>query len=235
MRIVVWNCCNGLSHKDQVELFRSFDADLAILPELRERNIEGLKPNEAVWITNNFQTASPKGLGVLAFNGTSLKSLDRDPDMEIYIPLEVSHRTFAFNLLAVWNFYSACKQGRFKGVKNSEDILEWSAVRHYAPLMKQDFLFAGDFNFGPTFSRTAFIRLTEMLAERGVESHYHRYFGLSAGVSNHSSFRTPNGHEHHLDHAFGSVGMAKRFKKFEILPLDQAVRSDHAPLVIDFE
>ncbi len=50
-------------------------------------------------------------------------------------------------VLAIWNFYWACKQGRFKGVKG-ENCLEWEAIRHYADFLKSDCLMIGDFNFG---------------------------------------------------------------------------------------
>ena len=72
----------------------------------------------------------PKGLGILSFNGAQISPLEFDEDMELYIPVNVVFKNISFNLLAVWNFYYACKQGRFKGVKG-ENCLEWSAIRHY--------------------------------------------------------------------------------------------------------
>ena len=42
MRILQWNCCNGLGTKPQIEYFKSFECDIAVLPELKESNIEGL-------------------------------------------------------------------------------------------------------------------------------------------------------------------------------------------------
>jgi hypothetical protein len=68
----------------------------------------------------------------LAFNGYELEELERDEDMEIFIPLKVSKNRFSFNLPAVWNFYYACKQGRFKGVMG-DGCLEWSALKHFQP------------------------------------------------------------------------------------------------------
>ena len=37
--------------------------------------------------------------------------------MEIYIPAKIKGNGIEFNILAIWNFYWACKQGRFKGVR----------------------------------------------------------------------------------------------------------------------
>jgi hypothetical protein len=141
--------------ESQIKYFESFECDIAILPELKESNIKALKPSSYVWITNNHQNPKPKGLGVLAFNEIELISLPRDEDMEIFIPLEVKSPELNFNLLAVWNFYSACKQGRFKGVKG-EGCLEWSAINHYAGFLKGSALMIGDWNFGPTFSKAAY-------------------------------------------------------------------------------
>ena len=75
MRILQWNCCNSLGTKPQIEYFKSFECDIAVLPELKESNIEGLKPSSYVWMTNNHKNPSPKGMGVLAFNGIELISL----------------------------------------------------------------------------------------------------------------------------------------------------------------
>ena len=75
MRIIIWNCINGMGKKEQIDFFKSFDADLAILPELKQKNIDGLQPNDAIWITNNHSNKSPKGLGVLSFNKTFLKNI----------------------------------------------------------------------------------------------------------------------------------------------------------------
>ena len=61
-----------------------------------------------------------KGLGILCFNGFQIQELPRDEDMEIYIPVKIKGKGIEFNLLAIWNFYWACKQGRFKGVKGDD-------------------------------------------------------------------------------------------------------------------
>ena len=90
MRVLLWNCNNGLGKKEQIDQFRSFACDIAVVPELKESNIEAIKPDDSVWITNNFGIKKPKGLGVLAFNGWKLEELPRDEDMEIYIPLKLS-------------------------------------------------------------------------------------------------------------------------------------------------
>ena len=236
MKVLQWNCCNGMGTAAQIEYFQQFECDIAILPELKESNIAPLEPSSHVWITNNHDNPKPKGLGVLAFNGIELTPLPRDEDMEIYIPLRVTASNLSFNLLAVWNFYSACKQGRFKDVKgemNGIDCLEWSAIRHYGSLLQDPALLIGDWNFGPTFSQAAFIKLCNLLSDLGVNSLYHQFNDLSIDESNHPTFKTTRKNFHHLDHIFGSSYFSESMKNLSVDSFDNVVLSDHVPLLLE--
>jgi len=55
---------NGLGNQKQINYFNDLNVDLAIIPELKQKNIGQLKPNDAVWITNNHTNKVPKGLGL---------------------------------------------------------------------------------------------------------------------------------------------------------------------------
>ena len=233
MRILLWNCNNGLGSKEQREYFFSFKPDIAIIPELKEHNLESLSPENSIWVTNNFKNSHPKGLGVLSYNGWKLTEMPRDVDMEIYIPTVASKNNLQVKILAIWNFYSACKQGRFKGIKG-ENCLEWEAIRYYAEFLQTDCLMIGDFNFGPSFSQKAFIELTQRLSALDMESLYHQFFSLPVSESNHPTFVTTRNTEHHLDHVFGSGVYKKRLKTFKIGKLKDAILSDHAPLFVEF-
>ena len=234
LRILLWNCNNGLGSEKQRNYFFSFNPDIAIVPELKEHNLLGLSPHDSIWLTNNKSNPHPKGLGILAFNGWQLSELPRDEDMEIYIPTVASKEGIEIKILAIWNFYWACKQGRFKGVKG-ENCLEWEAIRHYADFLKSDCLMIGDFNFGPTFSQKAFVELTERLSELDMKSLYHEFYGLPVTESRHSTFVGTRQNEHHLDHIFGSGIYKQALKNFEIGKLEDAVLSDHAPLLAEFK
>lgn len=231
MRLVVWNCCNGISHKQQIDYLNSLKADVAILPELREKNIISLKPHESIWVTNNLASKKPKGLGILSFNGYQLEELERDVDMEIYIPVRVRKNDLSFNLLAIWNFYSDCKQGRFKGVKGGNG-LELMAMEHYRPLFKDHSLIAGDFNFGPTFLKDEFDILSKKIEESNLSCLY-KIQGKDCDRP--MTFKHNNGKTRHcLDHVFGSQLFKDTIKSYEVGDLDSVVRSDHAPLILDF-
>ena len=36
MKILLWNCNNGISKQTQIDYFKSFECDLAVIPELKE-------------------------------------------------------------------------------------------------------------------------------------------------------------------------------------------------------
>jgi hypothetical protein len=232
MRIISWNCNNGINKEAQLEYFKSFEPDIAIIPELKQKNIELLNPKDAVWVTNNHSNPSPKGLGVLSFGDYRLKQLPRDEDMEIFIPLRVSGGNMTFNLLAFWNFYSACKQGRFKGVEGP-GCLEYAALEHYKPLFQDPAIMAGDLNFGPTFSQIEFLKVVKILEQSGMKSLYHEYNGMPLSQSKNSTYITPRKNYHHIDHMFGSEMFYKNMKAFKIDDFKNVVLSDHAPLLLD--
>jgi exonuclease III len=234
MRIVIWNCMNGMGNPKQIDYFNNLKADIAILPELKHKNIEALNATDAIWMTNNHKNKVPKGLGVLSFGNWKLELLDFDKDMELYIPVKAMSERVTFNLLAVWNFYYDCKQGRFKGAKG-ETALEWAAVRRYSKQLTAPCLFAGDWNFGPTFSQKAFIRLCNELSVKDLHSLYHKFYGLETDNSLHSTFRTPTKKYHHLDHYFGTKEFSEGMLNYEIPNVDEATLSDHSPIILDVD
>lgn len=234
MRVLLWNCNNGINKQSQISYFQSFKPDLAIIPELKEANIRSLAPSSNIWITNNHSNSKPKGLGVLAFNGLTVKQLQTDEDMEIFIPVEVQKGDFSFKLLAVWNFYSACKQGRFKGVKG-DGALEYVALNHYMPKMGSPSLIVGDWNLGPTFAQGAFLKICDMVKQYDYRSLYHQFYELSEEETRHSTFKTTRDTYHHLDQVFGCPFFQKRLGTFKIHDFDEVILSDHTPILMEFD
>ena len=234
MRIILWNCNNGISSKEQIDYFNSFDPDLAIIPELKQHNIEALKPSVSCWTTNNHTNPSPKGLGILAFNGIEIEELPRDEEMEIFIPIRVKVDGFIFILLAVWNFYSACKQGRFKGLLG-DDALEYSALRHYSSILNDPCLVAGDWNQGPTFAVDDYLKISKILSDQDIHSLYHRFRNVPITNGDQKTFRHSRGKLHALDHMFGSRFFVNNIKNFYVDSFENVIRSDHAPMVLDIK
>ena len=75
MRILLWNCNNGLGSKEQREYFFSFKPDIAIIPELKEHNLESLSPENSIWVTSlNHETFDV----IAKCHGYTLKGIEKD-------------------------------------------------------------------------------------------------------------------------------------------------------------
>ena len=72
MRIIIWNCQNGISRPEQLSILQNLNPDLAIIPEMKQSNIDVIKPDRSIWQTNNHSNKYPKGLGILSFNGVEI-------------------------------------------------------------------------------------------------------------------------------------------------------------------
>lgn len=218
----------------QREYFRQFKPDIAILPELKRDNIDLLEPDDCRWVTNNHTNPKPKGLGILTYNNFKITDLPRDEDMEIFIPLNITKGAFTCNLLAVWNFYYACKQGRFKGVRG-EHCLEWVAIRHYASLYSDPAIVIGDWNFGPRCFADSFERMAKMFQSYKLASLYHECFKLDLSDTRHPTYVSPRKNYHQIDHFFGSPFFVKNMKRYFVDDFKNVILSDHAPVLVEID
>ncbi len=232
MRIVSWNCFQGLANKEKVKYFRSLNADIAIIPEVREANAIALKPDSLIWDTNNRKSGSKMGLGILTFNGFIATELPRHSAFELYLPAVISKGKISFNLLAVWSFYSACKQGKYKGVVG----IEYDAINYYKDLFKDPCLIAGDWNNGPTLKNpSSHYKIVEILSKYGMTSLYHTFTKEKQGSESVVTYKHNRGNTHFIDHIYGSKSFVDKMSSFEIQPMSKVVKSDHAPLILDVE
>ena len=71
-----------------------------------------------------------------------------------------------------------------------------------------------------------------MFDEVGYSSLYHVHQKLDWAETNHVTYRTPTKKNHHLDHFFGSSMFVSQMKEYEILDVDEAVLSDHSPIIL---
>ncbi len=233
MRIVIWNVKNGLGRAEQISYLKSFNPDIAILPELRHHNISGLKPNSFVWKTNNPDSNKPMGLGVLAFGDIGLELLKYDPEMEIFLPIRVTSHSGQFNLIAVWNFYSAAKRGRFKKATGKQQV-EFAMAQHYSHMFGEPTLIAGDWNISPLFKSGAFFSLNKDLERFSIYSMYHKFHGIALDQEMPPTHRSSKKAEHSIDHFFGTQHFVEAVTDCAIQPLAESVLSDHALVVMDF-
>ena len=44
---------NGISRPEQISILQKLNPDIAIIPEMKKSNIDIVKPDDAIWKTNN--------------------------------------------------------------------------------------------------------------------------------------------------------------------------------------
>lgn len=231
MRILSWNCNNGIGRSAQIAYFKSFKPDIAIVPELKKSQLEALSPDSHIWVTNNHSTSAPKGLGVLAYNGYKLAALPRDEDLNIFVPLKVARNDFSFNMLAVWNFTSFSKEEQIAG----DGAIDFSALEQYRELFADPFLMAGEWNMGPTLAQQGLQKLLNVLNPYGVKSLYDQMTFMPRKEITNPAFRAPRNPTLHLDHMFGSSFFCDNASALNVDTFEHVVLSDHAPLVLDVD
>jgi endonuclease/exonuclease/phosphatase family metal-dependent hydrolase len=112
--------------------------------------------------------------------------------------------------------------------------LEYSALEYYKHLFSEQCLVAGDWNVGPHVSPLVFQKISQKLSESGLINLYHRHHGLHEAFSEAYTFKYSKGKSRFwIDHIFGSKLFLENTIGFEIGDLDNAILSDHAPLVLD--
>ena len=79
---------------------------------------------------------------------------------------------------------------------------------------------------------TFFRQDVQVICELLVSQLDHPRHRLEFEHSRHSTFRSPSGHYHHLDHLFATDDLCAKVVDYEIMPIDEAVRSDHAPILL---
>ena len=74
---------NGISRPEQISILQKLNPDIAIIPEMKKSNIDIIKPDDAIWKTNNHKNKHPKGL--------------------VFCHLMV-RKSYHYNLMKIWNY-----------------------------------------------------------------------------------------------------------------------------------
>lgn len=228
MRVVVWNCNQGLHKK--LDTLMALGPDLAIIPECAEPSVVKAKAHgisEEVsfeWVGDSPQ----KGLGVIAFNGLSLaRDANYDPLYQYFLPLHLG----TLSILAVWAF-----NRRTRTAVDPERPPTIQALEYYEPwFRKGPLIVAGDFNsWHRTDKPSSFLQAAEILKSVRVESSYHLDRGCEFGSEPEAThFYRKSKRAFHIDYCFVPPGLLRRVelgKREEWLVL-----SDHVPLIVDFD
>jgi hypothetical protein len=224
MRIVTWNCCRGAFEAKPLRL-GAYRADVTVVQECGRP--EGERP-DCLWMGDD-----PRhGLAVSAGSGWRVTPVEMPPGVPRYaLPARISGRHGDVFMLGLWTL--ADRPHRYvkaaiRAVEMYRDQIDGKPA-----------VLAGDFNSNAIWNRkTAWARdhkyLVAMLAEMGMVSAYHAFFG-----EEHGGEATPTFHLYHhesrpfhLDYCFVPVSWTVQAVSVGAYA-DWADASDHRPLVVD--
>jgi exodeoxyribonuclease III len=229
MRIVTWNCQMGLDKKADALL--SQNPDVAVVPECSEKSTLALRERgyETLWFGSN----PVKGLGVFSRRGWSLQALSQTKQKWI-VPVAIDAPT-PFTMLAVW----ACRTGTRRADNYVGQVYQ-ALMSHPGWFDRTPVVLAGDLNSNQIWDSERRVGnhsdVVRILAERGLVSVYHQFFGEVQGAESRPTiylFR----HAHrpfHLDYIFLPEEWAKRLKTVEVGNYERWSKlSDHCPVTVE--
>ena len=234
MKLVTWNC-QGAFRKKAHQL-APLAPDLAVIQECECPSKLRLTANapqhhDLLWQGDNLD----KGVGVFAYGNLRYTLYaGYDPSIRHCIPVCISG-DYDLHLLAVWAMGHKQKARSYVGQL-------YQAVHTYADFIRQrDTIIIGDWNSNaiwdherPVSNHSAVIKL---LAEAGLVSVYHEYFGEAHGREAQPTFflhRSAN-KGYHLDYCAVPRSWLPRLQSVTVGAFDAwRGHSDHTPLLVEF-
>jgi exonuclease III len=229
MRIITWNCQMGFDKK-AAELL-SQNPDVAVVAECSEKSTVGLQQRgyETLWFGSN----PLKGLGVFCRKGWSIRPLPQ-PQQKWIVPIEIDAPT-PFILIAVW----ACKTG-IKKADNYIGQVYQALMSHPEWFDGAPVVLAGDLNSNKIWDTGRLVgnhsSVVNILAERGLVSGYHEFFGEAQGAESRPTiyFYRHADRPFHIDYIFIPQEWAPRLKTVDVGSYEQWSKlSDHCPVTVD--
>ena len=223
MRIVTWNCCHG-PYATKAAHALALGGDITVLTEC-SRPLDADSPQRR-W----FGVEGRWGITVLATELYRLDPLPQVPDLPHYvIPVQVSGPV-NFLLIAVWTWPEP----------SYVRVLE-RGFTAYADLMReQPTVVAGDFNSNSFFDRPrsalTHSTIVAQLAEYGLVSSYHHFFGEPQGGETRPTFYFYRKADQpfHIDYCFVPHAWGDRLTNVAVAPFAEGpALSDHRPVTVD--
>ena len=225
MRLVSWNCCRGpLAAKGaRVKALRP---DLAVVQECARPQAEDRGWR---WFGDNPR----QGVGVWAASKYEVRALPCAVDIPRYaIPLQVTGAR-SFLLLAIWAQNDPAHpyvQAVIRAVELYRDSIA-----------SQPTVILGDFNSNAIWDRSRqdardHSYLVSLLAELGLVSSYHRFYGEAPGAESQPTFyfQWNKKKPYHIDYCFIPEAWSPRLSKVRVGGYARwKAWSDHRPLVVD--
>lgn len=225
MRIVTWNCCRG-AYAKKVPLLDSLAADIAVIQECGRPTTES---ETCLWFGDNPR----QGIAVRSTNGYRLWALPALPDVPKFVfPVEVTGPE-SFLLLVVWS----------KGRQTFRYVMGVvKAVETYRGLIASSpTMIVGDLNSNAIWDSSHpkhlnHSALIALLAELGIVSSYHAFFGEAQGKETRPTCyllwneRKP----YHIDYCFLPTNWTSRIRDVHVGSYEDWRRhSDHRPLLVE--
>jgi hypothetical protein len=238
MRVVSWNCGDGLHRK--FSALHALAPDVAIVQECADldtlvRKAPGFAPADALWSGRN----PNRGLGVFSFGRYRLKRAARDdPAITYALPARVAGPC-SFNLLALWAHYGKAP------VRVGSPGPALLALDRFADfLSERASILAGDLNNHVRWDRPGkasnHATAVAVSAGLGLVSAYHSFFGLEQGAERHPTLywrdRSRSGPKFHIDYVFvprRSLGLLHRVRVGSYAKWIGKGLSDHTPVIVD--
>lgn len=228
IRIVSWNCSQGLARKAAALL--ALQPDIAVVPESSNGgDLEGL--SRVGWAGRN----PAKGLSVFArpdLGGVVDPAWDEI--REWFLPVRFA--TISLDVLAVWAMnHRGAEPGPRLGRTHR-------AIDNYATFLRPECaVVIGDFNDNArwdTARQPMFATTTRMLADLGYANVYHGWTGETSGAETGASLLWQhNADKRYLvDHAFIPRRWMPRVRDFRLGEVSEWLpHSDHVPLILDLD
>lgn len=236
MKIIEWNCQGAFRNK--YDKILSLKPDLLIVLECESG--EKLNFGKSTPIPYDFQwygDSINKGVGIFSYSDYRIEILKEfNPDFRHIIPIRVNNSSNSFLLFAIWamdNVYDPIS--RYIGQI-------WNAINHYKYLLVEDIILIGDFNSNKIWDSKEKIpnhtSVVNLLEEYKIYSLYHKYFDEQHGEEKINTFHMHRNlsRPYHIDYMFASEKFILNGFSFKVGNyLDWIDKSDHVPLIVDFE
>ncbi len=225
MRLVAWNAnLNNQKRtlEQDVEILRTLQPDLIVLSETARPSDDN--PSDACW----FGDAGP-GLAVVPSEGVSVSPHPANDGAPPFIACFALRGKIDCQLCAVWPV---------KGKNTTYHKILMAGLKRFSDVLTSErAIMVGDFN---SSSRVVAQRKTHPLfvqaaGKLGLASVYHAQQGEAHGEETVGTYRHSDGREFHLDFCFTSNSIANSARLQILRDSEWSTRSDHFPLVVDFD
>jgi exodeoxyribonuclease-3 len=236
MRLISWNCQGAFRKK--ADLILAHHPDILVVQECENpdkylSNPKIQKPVSHYW----YGDSGHKGICIFSFSDYKFELLPNfNPKFRYILPFRVTGHGQTFTIFAIWTMGNKeYREARYIGQV-------WLALNHYVDLLGIATILVGDFNSNKIWDYKPRVGnhsdVINKLAEKNIQSIYHKYFKVEQGKEMHPTFFLHRNQykSYHIDYCFASEDLLNKVRNVDIGTYEDWIsHTDHAPLIIDFE